>query len=71
MGPVKAVEHFASESLKQRVIPAVCSGDMIVAVAMSEPDAGSALTDLKTKAEIKGDKVIINGNKRWCSGRPC
>ncbi len=68
VGPVKAVEHFASESLKQRVIPAVCSGDMIVAVAMSEPDAGSALTDLKTKAEIKGDKVIINGNKRWCSG---
>ncbi|MGC6471864.1 MAG: acyl-CoA dehydrogenase family protein [Parvibaculales bacterium] len=68
VGPVKAIEHFGSESLKQRVIPGVCSGDLVVAVAMSEPDAGSALTDLKTRAEIKGDKVILNGNKRWCSG---
>jgi butyryl-CoA dehydrogenase len=35
---------------------------------MSEPDAGSALTDLKTKAEVRGDKVVLNGTKRWCSG---
>ena len=68
VGPVKAIEHFASESLKQRVIPAVCAGEAVVAVAMSEPDAGSALTDLKTRAEIKGDKVVLNGMKRWCSG---
>ena len=40
----------------------------MVAVSMSEPGAGTGLTDLKTKAEIKGDKIIINGNKRWCSG---
>ncbi len=41
---------------------------MIVAVAMSEPDAGSALTDLKTKGRVTNDKVILNGLKRWCSG---
>ena len=35
---------------------------------MSEPNAGSALTDLTTKAEIKNDKIILNGTKRWCSG---
>jgi len=68
VGPVRAVEHFASETLKQRIVPRVCRGEMIVAVAMSEPGAGSALTDLKTRAEISGDKIVINGNKRWCSG---
>lgn len=68
VGPVRAIEHFASDTLKKRVVPAVCAGDMIVAVSMSEPDAGSALTDLKTKGVVKGDKLILNGTKRWCSG---
>jgi butyryl-CoA dehydrogenase len=35
---------------------------------MSEPQAGSALTDLKTRAEIKNGEIILNGQKRWCSG---
>lgn len=68
VGPVKAIEHFASDRLKQRIVPAVCRGDMVVAVSMSEPEAGSALTDLKTRGVVKGDKLIINGTKRWCSG---
>lgn len=68
VGPVRAIEHFAPETLKQRVVPAVCRGEMIVAVSMSEPDAGSALTDLTTKGVVTGDKVIMNGTKRWCSG---
>jgi len=67
-GPVHALTHFAGEGLKQRVIPAVCRGEMIVAVAMSEPDAGTALTDLRTRAEVRDDRVVINGAKRWCSG---
>ena len=67
-GPVKVIEHFGSDALKQRVIPKVCKGEMVVAVSMSEPNAGTGLTDLKTKAEIKGDKIVINGTKRWCSG---
>ncbi|MDP6579270.1 MAG: acyl-CoA dehydrogenase family protein [Vicinamibacterales bacterium] len=67
-GPVHALAHFADEALRQRVIPRVCRGEMIVAVAMSEPDAGTALTDLRTRAELRGDRVVINGAKRWCSG---
>lgn len=67
-GPVLAIAHFAPEELRQRILPRVCSGDMIVAVAMSEPDAGSALTDLKTTAMLDGDRIILNGQKRWCSG---
>ena len=68
VGPVRAVERFASDSLKQRVVPKVCAGDMIVAVAMSEAGAGSALTDLSTKARIEGGTIVVNGSKRWCSG---
>jgi Acyl-CoA dehydrogenases len=68
VGPVRAIERFASESLRQRVVPAVCRGEIQVAVSMSEPQAGSALTDLTTRAETRGDKVVLNGTKRWCSG---
>ena len=67
-GPILAVAHFAPETLRQRIIPAVCRGERIVAVAMSEPDAGSALTDLKTRAVRKGDVFVVSGQKRWCSG---
>ena len=68
VGPVRAIERFASEALRQRVVPKVCAGELIVAVSMSEPQAGSALTDLTTRAEMRGDRLIINGTKRWCSG---
>lgn len=68
VGPVKAIERFANEALKQKVVPAVCRGEKVVAVSMSEPAAGSALTDLTTRAVLAGDEVTINGTKRWCSG---
>lgn len=68
VGPVRAIEKFGSESLKRRILPRVCAGDLLVAVAMSEPDAGSALTDLTTRARVDGDHVVLSGTKRWCSG---
>lgn len=68
VGPVHAIRHFAPDALKQRIVPAVCRGEMVLAVSMSEPDAGTALTDLKTRGIIDGDHVTINGTKRWCSG---
>jgi alkylation response protein AidB-like acyl-CoA dehydrogenase len=68
VGPVRAIERFASDALKARVVPKVCSGELVVAIAMSEPAAGSALTDLTTRGEIRGGKVVLNGAKRWCSG---
>ena len=67
-GPTLAIAHFAPQELRERVIPKVCAGEMIVSVAMSEPQAGTALTDLTTRATITGDKVTINGQKRWSSG---
>ena len=68
VGPVRAIEMFADEKLANDVLPAVCRGEKMVAVAMSEAEAGTALTDLKTRAEIDGKNVVINGTKRWCSG---
>ena len=68
VGPVHAIVHFASDKLKQAIVPRVCRGEMVLAVSMSEPQAGSALTDLTTKGEVKDGKVVINGQKRWCSG---
>jgi butyryl-CoA dehydrogenase len=68
VGPVRAVELFAGDALKQRVVPAVCRGEIVVAVSMSEPGAGTALTDLRTRAVVHGDTVVLNGTKRWCSG---
>ena len=67
-GPALAIAHFAPEEMRARILPKICSGDMIVAVSMSEPQAGTALTDLKTNGVITQDKVIVNGTKRWCSG---
>jgi alkylation response protein AidB-like acyl-CoA dehydrogenase len=68
VGPVRAIEHFAPRVLRDRVVPMVCRGEMVIAVSMSEPDAGSALTDLKTNGVVVGDKLVLNGTKRWCSG---
>jgi alkylation response protein AidB-like acyl-CoA dehydrogenase len=67
-GPSLAIAHFGSEQMKDEILPQVCAGDMVVAVSMSEPNAGSALTDLTTSARVDGDRVILNGTKRWCSG---
>jgi butyryl-CoA dehydrogenase len=68
VGPVRAIEKFADPALTQTVVPAVCRGEKMVAIAMSEPAAGTALTDLKTQARVEGDEIVLNGTKRWCSG---
>lgn len=67
-GPVRIVEALGQPALAQRVVPKVVSGEMLVAISMSEPDAGTALTDLRTTARFDGDHIIIDGAKRWCSG---
>jgi butyryl-CoA dehydrogenase len=68
VGPVKAIERFGTASLKNALLPRVVRGEAVVAVAMSEPEAGTALTDLATRAEVAGGRVILHGTKRWCTG---
>jgi alkylation response protein AidB-like acyl-CoA dehydrogenase len=67
-GPILAIAHFAPEALRKRLVPQVVAGERVIAVSMSEPDAGSALTDLLTRAVVDGDSVRLSGQKRWCSG---
>ena len=68
VGPVRTIERFGSDELKARIIPQVTAGEATVAVSMSEPDAGTALTDLSTRASDEGDHYLLNGAKRWTSG---
>ncbi len=68
VGPVRAIERFGSDELKARIIPQVTRGEATVAVSMSEPDAGTALTDLATTAREDGDHIVLTGTKRWTSG---
>jgi len=68
VGPARVIERFACDSLRNRVVPSVCRGEMIVALSMSEAGAGSAATDLTTRAERSRDGFVLNGAKRWCSG---
>lgn len=68
VGPVRTIERFGSAGLKAAIIPQVIAGEATVAVSMSEPDAGTALTDLATRARDDGDAYILTGTKRWTSG---
>jgi len=68
VGPVRAIERFGDKALVESVVPAVCAGEKMVAIAMSEAQAGTALTDLKSRATVANGEVVINGAKRWCSG---
>jgi len=67
-GPVRVLEFFGTEEQKQTYLRASAVGELTMAVGISEPDAGSAATDMKTKAVLDGDEYVINGNKRWISG---
>src|SRR5262249_28068469 len=67
-GPARVLQLFGSEEQRRRFLPAVAAGETTIAVSISEPDAGSAATDITTTARIEGDEVVLTGTKRWCSG---
>jgi len=68
VGPAQTILHHGPDWMKRKILPKVTSGEMMVAASLSEPDVGSALTDMKTRAVVTGDKIVINGTKRWLSG---
>lgn len=55
----------AGDELKSKYLESMCDGSFIGAMAMSEPDAGTDVLGMTTKAEKKGDKYILNGRKMW------
>ena len=54
-----------SEEQKQRVLPSVCSGAAVGAMAMSEPNFGTDVIGMETTADLHGDHYLINGRKMW------
>jgi len=68
VGPVRVIEQFGTEEQKRKYVPPVCRGESWIAVGMTEPEAGSALTDLSTRAVLDGDNYVVNGMKRFISG---
>jgi alkylation response protein AidB-like acyl-CoA dehydrogenase len=67
LGPVGALVHFGSEAQKRRYLPRVLQGDK-PAIAITEAGAGSAASDLETRAERDGDAWVLTGAKRWITG---
>lgn len=64
---VPYISSFASEEQKRKYLPGCVSGDIITAVAMTEPNAGSDLAKMKTTAVEDGDHIILNGQKTFIS----
>jgi len=64
---VPYISSFASEEQKLKYLPGCVSGDIITAVAMTEPNAGSDLAAMKTTAVEDGNHVILNGQKTFIS----
>ncbi|WP_430505799.1 acyl-CoA dehydrogenase family protein [Haloparvum sp. PAK95] len=61
----EALIEFGTEDQKERILPEVANGDAIMGSAISEPQAGSDVTAVETRAEKDGDEWVINGNKMW------
>jgi len=59
------VQAFGTEEQKKKYLPPLVSGNAIIGFGITEPDAGSDVTMIKTKAEKIGDKYIINGSKMF------
>lgn len=62
---VPYIVSYGSEEIKKKYIPGATSGDIITAVAMTEPDAGSDVAAMTTIAVEEGDEVVINGSKTF------
>ena len=60
---VPYIYYFASDELKEKLLPGCASGDVIACVAMTEPDCGSDLAAVRTRAVRDGDHYILNGQK--------
>ncbi len=64
---VPYIASYASEEIKHRYLPGCVSGEIITAIGMTEPNAGSDLASMRTTAVEDGDHVIINGQKTFIS----
>ena len=64
------IDRHGSEAQKQRYLPALCRGEQVGALAMSEANAGSDVVSMTLHAQRDGDRYILNGNKMWITNGP-
>jgi alkylation response protein AidB-like acyl-CoA dehydrogenase len=69
-GPVRTFVEYATPEQKARFLPNILAGQKLISLGMSEPDAGSAVTELKTSARRDGDHYVINGSKVFSTHSP-
>jgi alkylation response protein AidB-like acyl-CoA dehydrogenase len=62
-GPIRVLAEYATEGQKNRFLKPLLKGESVISVGMTEPDAGSAVTELKTTATPDGDGYRVNGSK--------
>ncbi|GKX34801.1 MAG: isovaleryl-CoA dehydrogenase [Rhizobiaceae bacterium MnEN-MB40S] len=67
---VNQINRWGTKEQKERYLPALCSGENVGALAMSEPGAGSDVVSMKLRAEARNDRFVLNGNKMWITNGP-
>ncbi|MDG4876352.1 isovaleryl-CoA dehydrogenase [Mesorhizobium sp. WSM4935] len=67
---VNQINRWATPAQKEKYLPALCSGETVGALAMSEPGAGSDVVSLRLRAEKRNDRYVLNGSKMWITNGP-
>ncbi len=67
---VNQIRRNGSEAQKKKHLPKLVSGEHVGALAMSEPGAGSDVVGMRLRAELRGDRYVLNGNKMWITNGP-
>ncbi|MBO7921730.1 isovaleryl-CoA dehydrogenase [Alteromonas sp. K632G] len=67
---VNQIFRNGNDEQREKYLPKLVSGEHIGALAMSEPNAGSDVVSMKLRAQKRGDKYILNGNKMWITNGP-
>jgi isovaleryl-CoA dehydrogenase len=62
---VNQIRRNGNDAQRKKYLPKLISGEHVGALAMSEPGAGSDVVSMKLKAELKGDRYVLNGSKMW------
>ena len=63
--PPTPVIKYGTEAMKRTCLPAICTGDTVMAFGVTEPNAGTDTSRIQTRAERRGDRWVVNGRKVW------
>jgi isovaleryl-CoA dehydrogenase len=67
---VNQINRWGTEAQKEKYLPALCSGEHVGSLAMSEPGSGSDVVSMRLRADKKNDRYVLSGNKMWITNGP-